>query len=327
MKRILNHKWNEKGVSLRRFLVTLLIGYAELTVLHHRFRRLLGFFFLGNLCNLKNLCNLWSFFILLFLLPLPCFAQCPATNTAFKAGEELNYTLYFNWKFIWIKCGSATYTTKNGTYNGQACYRSDLLFRTNKKFDKFFTLRDTLLSYVSYDLVPLYFYKASLEGKNHRLEEVWYSYPQGKSHAKLKYTNPSGDVFPNEVTQQECIYDMMSMMALARSFDPKDYKKGQRLHFSMTSSELVEPQTILYKGKENFKANDGVTYRCLVFSMLDWEDRKKEKEILRFYFSDDENHLPLRIDFNLKFGTAKAFYTDGKNLRNPVNSIVKEKKK
>ena len=92
----------------------------------------------------------------------------------------------------------------------------------------------------------------------------------------------------------------------------------------MTSSDEVFRQTMIYRGKENFKANDGVTYRCMVFSMLDWEEKKKEKEILRFYFSDDDNHLPLRIDFKLKFGTAKAFYTGGKNLRNPMNAIVKK---
>ena len=270
---------------------------------------------------MKNKTSLLSFFLLLF--SLTAFAQCPSQNTAFKGGEVLNYTLYFNWKFIWIKCGSATYSTVNAVYNGTEGYRSDLLFRTNNRFDKFFTLRDTLESYISKDLIPLYFSKASLEGKNHRLEKVWYSYSDGQSRAKMEYTNPDYEVFRSEVVQTECIYDMMSMMALARSFDPKDYKPGDRLHFPMTSSIVIEPQTMIYKGKENFKANDGNTYRCLVFSMLDWEDRKKEREILRFYFSDDDNHLPLRIDFDLKFGTAKAFFTNGKNIRNPLNSIVK----
>ena len=266
--------------------------------------------------------------LLLNIVLFVCFSisskpQCPAENTAFSAGEELNYTLYFNWKFIWIKCGTATYSTKLSTYNGQECYRSDLLFRTNKKFDRFFTLRDTLLNYVSKELVPLYFYKASLERKKHRLEEVWYSYPEGQCHVRLKYTNASDNVYLNEVTKAECIYDMMSMMAFARSFNPCDYKEGQRLYFPMTSSDQVELQTLIYKGKEEFKANDGITYRSLVFTMIDWEDRKKEHEILRFYFSDDDNHLPLRIDFNLKFGSAKAFITGGKGVRNPVKSIVR----
>ncbi len=265
------------------------------------------------------------FICLLFACQLQSIqAQCPAENKAFKHGEQLDYTLYFNWGIIWIKCGSASFTTRDAYYKGTDGYRCDLLFRTNEKFDKYFTLRDTLEGYVSKDLVPLYFYKASLEGKQHRLEKAWYSYPEGKCSVKLEYTNPDNVVFRNEVTKDECMYDMMSMMALARSFDAKRFKKGDRLHFDMTSSDEVWPQTMIYRGIENFKANDGVTYRCLVFSMLDWEEKKKEKEILRFYFSDDDNHLPLRIDFKLKFGTAKAFYAGGRNLRNPMNSIVKK---
>ena len=251
-------------------------------------------------------------------------AQCPAENHAFKSGEELEYTLYFNWKFIWIKCGSATFRTRAAYYKGQDAYRCDLLFRTNEKFDHYFTLRDTLEGYVTKNLVPLYFYKASLEGKQHRLEKVWYSYPDGKCKVKLEYTNPHNEVFRNEVTKDDCMYDMMSMMAFARSFDGAKYKEGDRLYFDMTSSDEVCRQTIIYRGKEKFKANDGVTYRCMVFSMLDWEEKKKEREILRFYFSDDDNHLPLRIDFKLKFGTAKAFYTGGKNMLNPMNCIVKK---
>lgn len=33
------------------------------------------------------------------------FAQCGIENTAFKSGEMLEYDLYFNWKFIWVKVG------------------------------------------------------------------------------------------------------------------------------------------------------------------------------------------------------------------------------
>lgn len=262
--------------------------------------------------------------LLLTLCTISLNAQCPSENKAFKAGEELEYTLYFNWKFIWIKCGSATFKTRAANYNGKDAYRCDLLFRTNQKFDKYFTLRDTLEGYITKNLVPLYFYKASLEGKDHRLEKAWYSYPEGKSSVRLEYTNPHGKVYKNTVTKDECIYDMMSMMAYARSFRAKDYKPGDRLHFHMTSSDNVFPQTMVYRGKEDFKANDGQTYRCLVFSMLDWEEPSKDREILRFYFSDDDNHLPLRIDFKLKFGTAKAFFSGGKNLRNPIHSVVKK---
>ena len=264
---------------------------------------------------------------LVILLTLACAgvmsAQCPAENKAFKSGEELEYTLYFNWKFIWIKCGSATFRTRAAYYKGQDAYRCDLLFRTNEKFDAYFTLRDTLEGYVSKDLVPLYFYKASLEGKQHRLEKAWYSYPEGKCTVKLEYTNPNNEVYRKEVTKDNCMYDMMSMMAFARSFDANRFKEGDRLYFDMTSSDEVCRQTIIYRGKEKFKANDGITYRCMVFSMLDWEEKKKEREILRFYFSDDDNHLPVACNLYLNIGSARIYLTGYKNLKNPVKARIK----
>ena len=51
--------------------------------------------------------------LLLILFTIQCslftaFAQCGIENTAFKSGEELDYDLYFNWKFVWVKVGSAS---------------------------------------------------------------------------------------------------------------------------------------------------------------------------------------------------------------------------
>ena len=38
-------------------------------------------------------------------------AQCGIENTAFKSGEFLAYDLYFNWKFVWVKVGTASMST------------------------------------------------------------------------------------------------------------------------------------------------------------------------------------------------------------------------
>ena len=63
-------------------------------------------------------------------------------------------------------------------------------------------------------------------------------------------------------------------------------------------------------------------YRCLQLSYMELE-KGKFKEIVRFYVSDDANHIPVRLDMFLKFGSAKAFLVGYKGLRNPVTSIVK----
>lgn len=257
------------------------------------------------------------------LLSLSAQAQCTAENTAFKAGESLTYDLYFNWKFVWVKCGTAFYKMSSTTFNGKKAIRNDLRSSTNKKCDAFFVMRDTLSGIFTPDLVPLYYRKGAMEGKRYTVEEAWYTYPKGKNNLKLRYRNRHGNVTENTFTPKECTYDMVSMLALARSFDPKDYKKGQRLHFPMVAGRDIEDQTLIYKGRKELKANDGNTYRCLVFSLLDYEEKDKEKELLQFFITDDLNHLPVRIDFNLRFGSAKAYLTKSEGLRNKVTSIIK----
>lgn len=246
--------------------------------------------------------------LLLFMLqPATLRAQCPAKNTAFKAGESLTYDLYFNWKFVWVKCGAAYYTIKSSSFQGKESLRNDLLFTSNERFDAVFTMRDTLISHITPDLVPLYFRKGSLEGKRYTVDEVWYTYPRGRSHVRQHYRNSEGQWSEHHYESDECNYDMLSILSLARSFDPKNYQVGQKIRFSMTTGKKVEEQTLVYKGKKDWKVNDGKTYHCLVFSLLDYEDKKSGKELLRFYVTDDARHMPVRIDFYLKFGTAKAF--------------------
>ena len=68
------------------------------------------------------------------------------------------------------------------------------------------------------------------------------------------------------------------------------------------------------KGNEN-------KYRCLIFSFVEYE-KEKEKEIITFYITDDANHIPVRLDMFLKFGTAKAYLKNYQGLRNSMTSVI-----
>ncbi len=263
--------------------------------------------------------------VIFYLLSLPAaIAQCDHMNTAFSEGESLQYDLYFNWKFIWIKVGSANYDISKSRYNGEEVLRTDLLFRTNKRASKLFRMNDTLISYATPTLRPLYFRKGAFEGKRYTVDEVWYDYTEGQNNLKQRFLDHRGNIHNTTHTSADCNYDMLSILNVARSFDATHYKKGHRIRFPMATGKRVEEQTLIYRGKEEFEANDDKTYRCLVFTLLDYDVKDDEKEMLRFYITDDANHLPVRIDFFLKFGSAKAFYVKGKGLRNPQTSIVDE---
>lgn len=250
-------------------------------------------------------------------------AQCKYQNTAFQSGEFLSYNLYFNWKFVWVKAGNASMSTVQSNYKGRQAYRSALITRTSKSLDKMFTMRDTLLCYTSTDLEPLYFRKGAREGKRYTVDEAFYSYPNGKMRLNLHRQRADGSHVRKELTRSTCAYDMQSIFLRARSFNPEGWKKGNRITIPICDGTSVINSTLEYKGKATVKAENGKKYRCLQLSYLE-PDGGKLKEIVRFYVSDDTNHVPVRIDLFLKFGTAKAFLAGMKGVKGAMTSEVKK---
>ncbi len=184
-------------------------------------------------------------------------------------------------------------------------------------------MRDTLTCVMGEKLEPRYFRKGAEEGKRYTVDEAWFSYKDGLCFAKQKRTFRDGEVQESEESDSRCIYDMLTILAQARSYDPADYKVGDKIKFPMATGRKVEEQTLIYRGKENVKAENGVTYRCLIFSLVEYDKKGKEKEVITFFVTDDKNHLPVRLDMFLNFGSAKAFLNDVRGHRHPLTSIVK----
>lgn len=252
-------------------------------------------------------------------------AQCPVENNAFRSGETLLYDLYFNWKFVWFKVGNAALTINETSYNGHRAYRTNLITRTSKRADRYFVMRDTLKSYVTTDLVPLYYTKRAKEGDRYRTDEVWYSYPNGRCYIKQRHRNRHGEIRVKNLSRSNCIYDMLSIMLKARCMNLNNIKKGYTYHFIMTDAGDIHDERLVFRGKSTFTLDHTSTkYRCLVFSYIEKDDDTgKDHELVKFYVTDDDNHLPVRLDMDLKFGTAKAFLTGVHNIRNPQKAKLR----
>jgi hypothetical protein len=258
----------------------------------------------------------------LFVLS-PVKAQCGIENTAFQNGEFLAYDLYFNWKFVWLKVGSASMSTIKSVYNGQEAFRTSLVTRGNEKLDGFFVMRDTLLSYCDTNLNPLYHRKGSLEGKRYYVDELWYTYPNDNCRVKMHRIDADGEVHWKEKEYKDCIYDMMSIFLRARNFDASKMKEGDVIPMPITDAKNLSNSWLKYRGKETFKIEGTKEkFRCLVFSFIEHDDGKNN-ELIRFYVTDDLNHIPVRLDLFLSFGSAKVFLKTYKGIKNPITSKVK----
>ena len=262
-------------------------------------------------------------FYLFTFLPLTASAQCGIENTAFKSGEELAYDLYFNWKFIWVKVGTAEMDTKMAKFEGKDAWKSYLITRGNPKLDKFFVMRDTLLSYCNPDLSPLYFRKGAKEGDSYYVDEIWYSYPHGNCQLKKHRITSSGEHLWKTTTYKSCIYDMMSIFLRARNFDASKMKKNETIPMPVSDAMGLSNSWLEFRGRENYKMSDTKEkFRCLVFSFYE-RDNGKSKELLRFWVTDDENHIPVRLDMFLSFGSAKAYLKSYKGIRSPMTAKIK----
>ena len=250
------------------------------------------------------------------------WAQCGVENTAFQAGENISYELYFNWGILAKKVGTASFRVSATTYNSKPAFRMELLANTNKTADSFFKMRDTLTSIVSQRLEPLYYRKGAEEESRYTVEEARYSYSGGTANVKQsRYKRDSGTIY-SEKTDSRCIFDMVSIMGWARSLKTDNLKVGQRFDFPLASGKQVEEGTLIFKGSKNLDAKDGHTYRTLVYTYLTHRDGK-DSEIITFYVSDDPNHLPLRLDLSLKFGTARVQFKSVSGNRYPLTSMIK----
>lgn len=267
-------------------------------------------------------------FLLLALLsatPYVAQAQCAAKNIAFQAGEKATYALYFNWKFIWAKAGYAELTTHKDVYEGIPAYKTHLIAAGTKRTDFFFVMRDTLTNYMTKQLEPIYFRKGAEEGKRYTVDEAFFSYRDGKSHVELCRTSKDGRVQKNSHQSEQCIFDMLSILAQARSYDPTQFKVGDKILFDMATGKRVEEQTLIYRGRNVVEDENKVKYDCLVFSFVEYDDKNREKEVITFYISNDENHLPIRLDLFLNIGSAKAFLQKVEGNKYPFTSMIKRK--
>lgn len=246
-------------------------------------------------------------------------AQDIKQTPAFKSGETLKCNFYFNWKFIWVKAGGASLIIRDTIFNGQRAQYMSLLSTTNSTADAFFRMRDTLTTIFTPDLRPLYFRKASAEGKRYYLNQVWYSYgDDGLIKVSQYYRRDKDAPVYKEEYVNEPVYDMMSLLAYARTLDFSSLKKGQRLTFPVATGKRITNQHLIYRGKKRTKSDDGKeNYDCLVISLVEERDGK-EREIINFHVTDDDNHLPILLDLALNFGSAKARLSYSSGLLYPL---------
>lgn len=239
------------------------------------------------------------------IVMLACFGMNLAAQTVWK-NEVLSYGLYIGP----VKAGEARLTTKKTAWKGQDAVMMQLVARTTKAAEKIFSLNDTLTTYVRpADAAPIHFQKHCIEEDDIVFENDDFTrLDDGTWQGRLSKTYKDGHVKAKTVSSKSPIYDMISVVAYARSMDTKKLHDGQRMDFKLADAAEVLDESLIFMGRETLRTN-GRKYNCLKFKLVEpyvEKGKKKDRDILTIFVSDDAAHTIVEMDIKFKVGTAKA---------------------
>ena len=248
----------------------------------------------------------------IFLLPALAIAQ---KNTSFQDGEKLEFTVYYNMSFIWINSGNAEFTVAPQEVNGHNAYHITGLGNTAHSFEWFYKVKDRYETYIDKEsMLPMHFVRNVNEGGMKFTNDVTFNHNKGQAVSDKKvYTIPKG-------TQ-----DVLSAIYFARNIDYNKYKPGDKIPFTMFLDNEVYNLYIKYLGKEVITTKMGKFNAIKIAPLLIEGTIFKGGEKMTVFVSDDDNHLPLRVESPILVGSVKVDLMDYSNLRNPFSSMISRK--
>jgi len=257
------------------------------------------------------------YFLYLLLLSGTTVAQndfCSARNTSFKDGEQLTFRVFYNASFIWINAGNASFITKTEELDGHKVYHITGEGKTAKSYELFYKVKDKYETYIDKETMsPDRFIRNVHEGGTRIKQDVTFDRKNGAATSNGKVFN-----IP------KCTQDVLSAIYFARNINYNKYSPGDRIPFKMFLDDKLYSLYIKYMGKEQITTKMGTYNSIKIVPLLIEGTIFDGGEKMTVWVSDDQNHVPLRVDSPILVGSIKVDLIAYDNLRNPFTSVVNQ---
>jgi len=240
--------------------------------------------------------------------------DCIIKNTAIQGGEKIVYKAYYNWQFVWVPAGEATFQIKEN----KDTYEVTVIGKTYKGYDAFFRVRDYFHSVIDKNtMYPRSFVRIVEEGNYRKFDSLTFNQNQltaisynGKTRlsAKRKY-----------ITIHQCTHDLLSVLYFMRNINISKHKVGDMIPTKILFDETIYPIKVKYDGEfNNFEIKDlGIFNTIKVVPDLVTGNVFKDGNRMSVWVSNDGNKLPLLIESPLSVGSAKAVLKSYSGLKHP----------
>lgn len=249
--------------------------------------------------------------LVLFLSSLKSESQTVAVNyTAYKPGEELNYNIHYGF----VNAASAVLKVDNNykVLNNKAHYFISAISKTSSNWDWFYKVRDNFYTAVdTATLYPAYAIRDIHEGDYQTMDKIIFNRTDNT-------INSNGKIHKATVK----LFDIISAVYYARCIDFSKIAINQEIPVYTFFDDQFFPVGLKYMGKEILETKFG-KFRCLVIKPKLVQGRIfKGQYDMTIYVTDDENHLPLKVQTAIFVGYIQAELISFKNLKYKLSSKI-----
>jgi Protein of unknown function (DUF3108) len=236
---------------------------------------------------------------------------CGVRNYAFSPNESLTYRVYYTLAGVYIAAGEAVFHTNIEQLNGRAVYHVTGEGKTLSEYF-FFKVKDRYETYIdTTTMQPLKFIRNIDEGGFKKYENVSFN-----KAANTTITTDGVFKVPS------CVQDVMSAIYYARNIDFSKMKPNDTIPFSMFLDNQVYHLYIRYMGKETVKTKYGKFRAIKIKPLLIKGTIFEGGEKMTVWVSDDENHVPLRVESPITVGSVKVDMMEFRNRRHVLSALL-----
>ena len=260
---------------------------------------------------------LYLFFNLLSLLSpaakLPANnGVCNQINNSFVPGEKLQYNIYYNVIGLYVNAGSAEFSTQASSWNGSDAYIFTATGRSNSKYDWIFKVRDKYESIVdARSLLPYQFTRQIHEGGFRQSESIQFN-------QKAK-TAISGDV---SYKTADCTHDVISAIYAARNINYSFLQPNDKVYLNFFLDKELYPSYFKFLGREIITTRFGKFKVIKIAPLLVKGTVFDGGEKMIIWVTDDENHIPVRLETPIIVGSIKMDMVGYQNLKHPLSALI-----
>ncbi|MCS7004491.1 MAG: DUF3108 domain-containing protein [Cytophagales bacterium] len=240
------------------------------------------------------------------------------SNNSFHKGEKYVYTAHYG--FINIAQGVVELEKSIYWIHNRPCYKVNVSGKTIGMFTSMFKVNDFWCSYIDTIAIVPHKFIREIQENNYRLKEYTY-FDHTQRRAIVKYEKGDGKIGTDTFSIKQWTQDLVSGYYYIRTLDFYNLQKGDTITIPAFFEDKSYDFKIKYLGKEILKTEFGKIKTFVMSPIMPENSLFDGENSIRFWISDDENRVPLKVKAKMFVGSFELDLTAKEGMRKEFSII------